>query len=63
MNLLSSANCYLLRIKYVLDFYFVNFVSLDEFSELFGELDINLDDWTLWLYFVNLICKEIYIYI
>ncbi|CDP09651.1 unnamed protein product [Coffea canephora] len=63
MNLLPYLDCYLLRIKHVWDFYFINFVNLDEFGELFDELNINLDDWILWLYFVNLICRCIYIYI
>ena len=40
MNLLPYLDCYLSRIEYVWDFYFINFVNLDEFDEL----DINLDD-------------------
>ena len=47
MNLLPYLDCYLSRIEHVQDFYFVNFVSLDEFGELFGEMDINLDDWVV----------------
>ena len=43
MSLLPYLDCYLSGIKHVWDFYFINFVSLDEF----GELDINLDDWVL----------------
>ena len=43
-------------------FLFYKFVSLDEFGELFDELDINLDDWILWLYFVNLICRYVCVY-